>query len=135
MELETPTADPMPTGHEDGSDDSDLEEDRPGHDKDKQDNESSEQFLGRVVGAQAATAIGRKPAEHASRFEQRLRDAINRTPRRELDEDSLVVDTNMFSGVIQLMTGARWDALQPNKQFGVNYLRTHAKPALCANVT
>lgn len=129
MDLETPT-DQTPTAHEARSDDSEVDEDGPGQEKDKQSDESSEQFLGRTVGAEAATAIGRKPLEHASQFEQRLRDAINHKPRRELAEDSLVLDTNMYSGVIQLMTGDRWDQLQPNKKFGVNYLRTHAHPAL-----
>ena len=73
--------------------------------------------------------VGRgKPGELAKHAE-RL-GAATATPLAALGSDSLVLDTNVFNAIHELMSGTSWSALSPHKKLGINQLRTTAKPPL-----
>ena len=51
-------------------------------------------------------------------------------PLPALGPDSVVLDSNVFSAIQELMSGTSWSALAPHKKLGINQLRKTAKPPL-----
>jgi hypothetical protein len=77
----------------------------------------------------AEEKIGRGKPEELSRHAERL-DAATAKALAPLGPDSLVLDTNVFNAIQELMHGANWSTLPHHKKLGINYLRRHADPPL-----